>query len=359
MSLRNVFNSAWVFSAKELLVGIVIFILTFSLVYLSRDYRVSKENSVIFAENQVLFIQNRSSVQELPQLLAALDVQLEEDELLWAAEILRWRTIREGRYVFSGSYSYDALLSKLSRGEQTEMNVVIAPGLWEEVFISRISSQLRFSEDELRAAMNDSLFLADLDLRREHIFGRMLPNTYRMFWTTSPEQFIRRMLREFDRAVTQPYASRMTEMRRSVDEIVTMASIIEWEASIASEKPTISGLYWNRINRRWRMQADPTVNFALGERRRLVFADYNVDHPYNTYRIWGLPPGPITNPSITSIRAALYPESHNYMYMVATPQGHHAFSRTYEEHRQRSREWTNWLREQRRIGRMREQGLID
>lgn len=346
-------------SLKEIVWAIGAFLLVFGSIYFSREQRVQADHAIVVSDPQILFIHERTQVAALPQLLAPLAVSFKEEELLWAAEILRWRTLREGRYVLHGSYSYMEFLSKLARGEQTEMNVTIAPGQWEEVFITRVAAQLRFTDDDLRNAMNDSTLLADLGISREHIFGRMLPNTYRMFWTTTPEQFLRRMVREFDRAVTIPYQDRMTEMRRSVNDIVTMASIIEWESGFAEEKPKISGLYWNRIQRRWRLQADPTVNFALGERRRLVFEDYRIDHPYNTYQIWGLPPGPITNPSLASIRAALFPESHNYMYMVATPQGHHAFSRTYEEHQRRSREWTNWLREQRRIARMREQGLID
>lgn len=354
-TIKSFYHLNW----QELLIGVSVFLLSFLLIFTSRYSRIHAGDAIIAEEPQVLLVYERSHLTDLPELLTGLELEFSENELLWVGNILRWRTVREGRYVFSGSYSYDEFLSVLARGIQTEQNVVIPPGVWQDAFYARVAGQLKFDEKELREAFTDTTFIEELGLEPHLLFGRMLPDTYRMYWTTSPRQFIRRILREFDAAVTNRYAERMEELNRSVDEIVTLASIIEWEARIADEKTTISGLYWNRLNRRWRLQADPTVNFALGERRRLIFADYNYEHPYNTYRHFGLPPGPITNPSHSAIYAALYPESHNYMYMVATPDGTHGFSRTYEEHQRKSREWTDWLREQRRIGRMRDQGLID
>lgn len=346
-------------SLKEWAIGSGVLLFAFLLIFLSRSTRVTADGAITTQIPQVLLVHERSRITDLPDLLDGMAISFNEEELLWAGEILRWRTVREGRYVFDGSYSYDEFLSILARGLQTETNVTIPPGVWQETFYTRIADQMQFDADDLKSVFQDSTFLAEVGIAEKHIFGRMLPNTYRMFWTSSPQQFVRRILREFDRAVTQPYSERAEELNRSIDEIVTLASIVEWEARLDDEKSRIAGLYWNRLNRRWRLQADPTVNYALGERRRLIFADYEYSHPYNTYRIFGLPPGAITNPSLSSIRATLYPESHNYMYMVATPQGTHGFSRTYEEHQRKSREWTNWLREQRRIGRMRQEGLID
>ena len=100
------------------------------------------------------------------------------------------------------------------------------------------------------------------------------------------------------------------------------------------------------MNRGMRLQADPTVSYALGRRGRLSVRDYRFEHPYNTYRINGLPPGPITNPAISSIRAVLAPEEHDYLFMVARPDGYHNFSRTFAQHQRYVAEWRRWLREQ-------------
>lgn len=245
--------------------------------------------------------------------------------------------------------TYGNFFTKLSFGLQDPMRVVIGGGLERDRFILRVAGNFRFSADELSYAMSDSTLLMDLGVENNQLIGRLLPNTYEMYWTTSPEQFLRRMMQEFDRAVTQPYASRADELGLTLDQVTTLASIIEWEVRHVDEKPRVSGLYWNRLNRRMLLQADPTVAYAIGERRRLLFSDYRVDHPYNTYRIRGLPPGPINNPRLTSIQAALYPEEHNYLFMVATPEGYHAFTTNYQDHLRESRKWTNWLREQREI----------
>jgi len=135
------------------------------------------------------------------------------------------------------------------------------------------------------------------------------------------------------------------------DETIRMAGIIEWETSHIEEKPTISGVYHNRIRDGWRLDADPTVQYAVmlreGDKRRLLFRDYDIQHPYNTYRRRGLPPGPITNPSASSVRAALTPEEHRYYFFVARGDGTHIFSRTLSEHRRRANEYYRLMRERR------------
>jgi UPF0755 protein len=182
----------------------------------------------------------------------------------------------------------------------------------------------------------------------------MLPDTYLTYWTRSPKEIVNQILREFDKRVIDQHEGRFQELDYTPDEIVTLASIVEWEAKISEEKPVISGLYWNRLNRGMLLQADPTVNYALGERRRLLFEDYEFDHPFNTYVNKGLPPGPITNPSLSTIEATLYPQDHDYLYMVANPEGGHVFTKTFREHQRESEKWRIWLREQYRIKRQQE-----
>ena len=113
---------------------------------------------------------------------------------------------------------------------------------------------------------------------------------------------------------------------------MTLASIIEGEGPAKEDLLEISSVYHNRLNRGMRLQADPSVVFALGRRRRLLNRDYATDSPFNTYRVFGLPPSPIGNPSSSSIEAALYPDSTDFLYFVAQPDGRHRFSTSYEEH---------------------------
>ncbi len=334
---------------KEWGIAALVLLLSFLLVYVSRTWRLEGDSAITAPPGTVLLIHETIGLDELAALMEEHGFDFNPDELRWASGILGWRRFNQGRYEFSDPVGYPDFFSKLALGLQDPMMIRIPPGASKEALKQRIAAQMQFEADELAEAMRDTSLLNRHGIEAHQLYGRILPDSYEVFWTSSPHRLIERLLSEFDARVTQPYAARMQELGRSVDEITTLASIIEWEARFDDEKPAISGLYWNRLNRRWRLQADPTVNYAKGERSRLVFADYRIDHPYNTYWIHGLPPGPINNPSLSSIRAALFPEDHNYMYMVATPDGRHAFSRTYAEHRRKSREWTDWLREQRRI----------
>lgn len=347
-------NSLPYITKREAAVGAGVFVIAFILVFSIRNYRINYSNAVSSETVQILLLPERTPLTELPALLDSLDVNYNPDHLKWTGNLLNWRSLSDGRYEIRDGFSNKEFLRKLAFGLQDPLNVLIPSGSNEDMFTSRISRQLRFEADDLLTAMKDSTLLDSLGIDEVNLFGRMLPNTYQMYWTSTPEQFLGRMLAEFERTVITPHQERFEELEYTVDEIVTMASIIEWEANVDDEKPIVSGLYWNRLNQNWRLQADPTVNYALGERSRLLYSDYRVDHPYNTYRIHGLPPGPITNPSYSSINAALYPDEHDYMFMVASPEGGHAFTRTFSEHRRKSREWTSWLREQHRIRELRE-----
>lgn len=348
------FSEITALSLRDYVVGIVIFTAACLFSYFYRDARLNNASGITGHAGAVVFLHEQEDLDGLTALLHETGIGFDEPRFRWAAKIFSWRSFHPGRYDLTGEQSYENVLRVFGNGLQAPGNVTIHTGQWEERFIQRISGQMRFTEEELHAALRDTAMLEKHNLQQHQVLGRMLPNTYEMYWTITAEQFVDRMLTEFDRAAVQPYADRYEELRMSVDQITTMASIIEWEARYDHEKPTISGLYWNRLNNRWRLQADPTVSYAIGERRRLFNRDYQFDHPYNTYRIYGLPPGPINNPALSSIKAALFPEDHDYFFMVATPEGVHTFTRTYADHRRESRKWQQYIREQTAIRQQRE-----
>lgn len=339
---------------EDIILGISVFFMVFLVVFLSRLTRLEASDSILIEDSATLLLPEDGNLIDLFDELEMVGVTIDSSEYFWAKNLFGLDSYISGRYVFSGSQSYRDFFFKLNRGLQDPMMVTIPSGQFQDRFVDRVSSRFRFTEDELKQAMTDSLFLGEFGVRVDQIMGRMIPNTYEMYWTISAEQFLRRMFTEFDKAVTEPYFNRAQELGLTLDEVTTLASIIEWEVRHVDEKPKVSGLYWNRLNRRMRLQADPTVAYAIGERRRLLFSDYRVNHPYNTYRVLGLPPGPLNNPQLTSIEAALFPEKHNYLFMVATPQGYHAFTTNYQDHLRESRKWTTWLREQREIRALRE-----
>lgn len=343
------------FSFKEFVALILVFLFVALITYSSRSMRLFSSEAIKVSEPVDLFLYERTGLVDLADLMDSLAIDFDRDELNWAGQTLRWRVYSPGRYHIGENISYSEFLSKLARGLQDPVRVTILPGIDMDRLSRNLSLQLRADSLSFRSIFSDSSTVAiELGLTAEELFSRMLPNTYEYFWTSDPEQIIRRVYREFNTALAGNFREEIEANSLSLDEIIILASIVEWEARVNEEKPRISGLYLNRLERGMMLQADPTVVYALGERRRLLFADYEFDHPYNTYLIRGLPPGPITNPALSSIRAVLYPEEHEYLFMVATPEGSHRFSRTFQEHQAASEEWRRWLREQVRIGRARE-----
>jgi UPF0755 protein len=347
-------NRFILFSGDEFIFGILVLLATIFFVAESRWSRLYNSQAVSTDKPVQIYLEESTALDDLAQILADSSLIENKKELQWAAGIFGWKRFQQGHYLVDKAFSYDIFLSKLARGMQDPVSVTILPGRTKADIVAKVANQLKFDSLAFHQAIEDSAFLARQNLDAKDVIGRLFPNTYSVYWTTSPQSFFKRILGEFNKSVIKSHQKQIEQLGRSVDEIVTLASIIEWEARNNEEKRAISGLYWNRLNRGMRLQADPTVNFAVGERRRLLYEDYQVDHPYNTYQYRGLPPGPITNPNLASIRAALYPEEHEYLYMVATPKGEHAFSKTFEEHKQKSAKWREWLQEQYRIKRMNE-----
>ncbi|HKK46880.1 MAG TPA: endolytic transglycosylase MltG [Balneolaceae bacterium] len=342
------------FSTDELILGLLLCFLTAFLVAESRWSRLNNHQAISSRHPVNIYLDHPTDLKELTDVLADSDLITSKPEFRWAANLLGWHKFPEGHYLVDHGYTYDDFLSKLAKGIQDPVSVTILPGRTKGEIISSIAHQLEFDSLSLAKTLQDSEFLASNNLTPKDVIGRLYPNTYSLYWTSSPKAIFKRILQEFHKAVISANKQRFKKIHKSVDDIVTMASIIEWEAKVDSEKATISGLYWNRLNKGMRLQADPTINYVIGERRRLLYEDYKIKDPYNTYLHRGLPPGPITNPSLSSINAALYPENNNYLYMVASPDGSHAFSKTFEEHKRKSEKWRKWLQKQYRLKRQHE-----
>lgn len=337
---------------RELLAALLIFLLGFVVVFGVRYSRLYSDEAIKTSESVEILVHERIGLQELYRTLDSLQVNVDYDNLMWAGNLLGWRSFRPGRYEINSNISFPLLLSNMARGIQDPGNVVVHSGVDASILSGRLAQQLQADSLLFAEQFNDSSDIAlELGLTGDELFSRMLPNTYQLYWTSSPEAVVRRIYREFEEKVKIGLSDEIAQSSFTLDELITLASIVEWEARDAEEKARISGLYQNRLKRNMRLQADPTVIYALGERRRLLYEDYSFEHPYNTYLNAGLPPGPITNPDLRSIRAVLNPEEHDYLFMVATPEGSHDFNETFEEHREASENWRRWIREQYRIKR--------
>jgi len=301
-----------------------------------------------------LYLDQDMNGEELAEWLRSEDIGIRNDEFRWAQQRFRWSNYTAGHYRFDEEVSYNKLFSTLSNGLQDPIRLTLLPGQSKDQIIESISSSFRFDSTALAQSLEDSSFLAKSQADTQDVLGRLYPATYQFYWTSSSKQVVERLLTTFEKKITPEMRSRLDEIDYSLQEILTLASIVEWEAKEDSEKSRISGLYWNRLRKGMKLQADPTVIYALGEHRRLTYKDYKIEHPYNTYLHACLPPGPVTNPSLSSIKAALFPEDNDYLYMVASPEGTHNFSTNYKEHQRKSAEWRRWIEKQYRIKRQRE-----
>lgn len=328
---------------------LIVTVLLFSIVFSSRYHRLYQSDAIRFPDPVEFEIRESTNVNDFLPRLEETSARFDRDELLWASSLLGWRRIQPGYYHFSQNVSYEEILSRLALGLQDHKRISIPSGSRPGQLAAYLGNTMMADSAAFNSIFSDSSEIArERGLSGSELFARMLPDQYDLYWTWRPEQVVRRLLDEFDQRI-EPYQSSNQESTFTLNERITLASIVEWEAGSHDEKPMISGLYLNRLERGMRLQADPTILFALGEHRRLYFEDYRMDHPYNTYRNNGLPPGPITNPDIHSLRAAFDPEQHDYLYMVATPEGNHRFTRTFQEHQDASRDWRRWLEEQYRI----------
>jgi UPF0755 protein len=270
------------------------------------------------------------------------------------AKVTGWhRQIKPGHYMIRSETSNYHLLDRLRKGLQDPVRVTIPPGSRPGVVAAVLQRDLDIDSTVFRHAMEDDSLLLSLGTDAEHIFAYVMPETFEFFWGTSSGQVLTRLKRAYDGYFTNERLARAEALNLTIDDVLTLASIVEWEARLNEERPTIAGVYLNRLRIKMPLQADPTVQFALmqlegGRMRRLLFEDYRVQHPYNTYLYYGLPPGPITNPSPASVDAVLSNEHHDYLYFVADGSGGHAFSRTLGEHNRAAQSYRRLMRQRRR-----------
>jgi UPF0755 protein len=196
-----------------------------------------------------------------------------------------------------------------------------------------LENKLGIDPHEFEIACKNKLLLWKWGIDGDSFEGYLFPETYRFSEDESSQEIINRMVEEYKNHFIDEFKDRMNKLNMSEKEVITLASIIEGEAIYNTERPVISGVYHNRLEKGMRLQADPTIQYIVDDGpRRLLNKDLKIKSPYNTYLNYGLPPGPINNPGFESIKAALYPANTEFLYFVAKGDGYHTFSRTQKEH---------------------------
>jgi UPF0755 protein len=257
------------------------------------------------------------------------------------------RTLKVGMYLFPRGASNVAILEDIAEGRSRILITVAIPEGWRmERSAIRFSQQLGIDSQRFIELCDRESFARSLGVEASSLEGYLMPDTYKFLWQPDEQDIIARMVEEFKRFYVDSLRTRREAMKLSLNEVVTLASIVEAETQLDEERPIIAGVYFNRLKKRMRLEADPTVEYAIPDGpRRLSYSDLRFDSPYNTYQNYGLPPGPISSPGRKSILAVLYPEKHSYLYFVANGSGGHTFSRTYSEHRKAVRAYRRMKRD--------------
>jgi UPF0755 protein len=251
------------------------------------------------------------------------------------------RGIRAGSYSFEPGASWSSLLEDLVTGRVLTVAVTVPEGFTLTQMAGRFTGVTGLPEDSILTILRDESMADDRGLPGPGLEGYLFPDTYRFAEGTRLEQVVDAMVRRYRDMWTPRRQSRREELGLTEAEVVTLASIVQAEARVVDEMPTIAAVYHNRLRLGWPLQADPTVLYALGGHRpRLLYAamDSVANHPYNTYTHAGLPPGAIGAPGEAALEATLFPLDVDFLFFVARADGSHVFTRTLAEHNRAVRE---------------------
>ena len=236
------------------------------------------------------------------------------------------RGIKAGTYQLRRNASWGSVLDALRSGKGIVYFVTIPEGFSLNQIEPLLASRLNLPIDSVRAATRDSATLVRLDVPTPTLEGYLFPDTYIFSAGTTARTAVATMVKRFEQVWRPEWTARLDTLHLSRHDVMALAAIVEKEARLAPERPVIAAVYLNRLKHGMLLQADPTVQYALGKHvARVFYKDLAVDSPYNTYRYKGLPPGPIASPGKSAIEAALYPANVPYEYFVAFPDGHHEF----------------------------------
>ncbi|MFO8145778.1 MAG: endolytic transglycosylase MltG [Gillisia sp.] len=265
------------------------------------------------------------------------------------------QNVRAGRYIIEKNMNNNQIVNVLRSGNKP-VRVVYNNQERLENLAGRVSTQIEADSSSILKLMKDEAFLKQNNFNAETALAMYIPNQYEFFWNTSAEGFRDRMLKEYNRFWTPERLSKAAEINLTPNEVTVIASIVQKETAKVDERAKVAGVYMNRYKNGWKLDADPTVIFAIKKKsqnfdtviKRVLYKDLTIDSPYNTYLYKELPPGPIAMPDISSIDAVLNYENHKYFFFVADVEnfGYHKFAENLAQHNRNKQAYVRWINKQ-------------
>lgn len=317
------------------------------IVFISFYKRIFSENVVLTGD---LYIKSTDTMDELKKNISSF---LENGESFdWVAKQKKFTNPKPGRYLLRKGMSNNDLVDLLRSGNQTPVKVTFNNQDTLEKFAKRISEQIEADSTQIIQAITNKTFLEKHHLNKKTVLGIFVPNRYEFYWTTSPENFRDRMLQEYHRFWNTHRLEKAQKLNLTQKDVITLASIVQKETAQISERPIVAGLYLNRLQKGWPLQADPTIIYCIREIKgqdfvvkRVLTTDLEIKSPFNTYKNRGLPPNLIAMPDRSAIDAVLNPAKHKYFYMCANTEkpGFHTFAKTLTQHNRNAAKYHRWM----------------
>lgn len=293
--------------------------------------------SNVSGNKDYLYIKTGSGFDDVYASLKSENMLKNPESFLYAAENMDYKSkVKPGRYRLSKGMGNRALINMLKAGNQEPVKISFQNVRLKYTLAGMVSKKLETDSASIAALLDSAAFVQKYGFTTENVFTMFIPNSYEVYWNSSAEKFIERMYDEYVKFWNAERKEKAAKINMTPAEVSILASIVDGEALNDSEMPRIAGLYMNRLQKGMKLEADPTVIFANNDFsiRRVLNKHLRVNSPYNTYLNTGLPPGPISMPSINAIDAVLSYEKHNYIYMCAKEDfsGYHNYASTLSEH---------------------------
>jgi UPF0755 protein len=325
-------------------------LLIFGLILLQQIF----SDNTKFTENEVyVHIPTGASYEDVKKIIMPLVKDISHFGIV--AEKRNYpENVKPGRFLFTKGMNSFELVQSVRLNVPVDLAFNNQERL--EDFAGRISSQIEADSLSLLTSVKDSIFLKENGFTDKNVLVMFIPNTYQFYWNTSADKFRDKMIKEYRKFWTKERIEKAKQQGLNPIEATILASIVHKESVKKDERPRIAGVYLNRLKLGMPLQADPTVIYAIKKKsnnftqviKRVFYNDLFLNSPYNTYKVVGLPPGPIAMPDITAIEAVLHPESHKFIYFCASVDrfGYHEFAATLPEHDLNAKKYSDWINSQ-------------
>lgn len=305
-------------------------------------YRTFGPNTKAFGDSKFFYVRTGSTYSNVLDGLEQQEIIRNRSSFDWVSRELGYpQHVKAGKYKINRGMSNFEIVKLLRSGRQTPVTLTITKLRTKKDFIHKICTSLEADSATLLALISDQVYLRQFNVDTNTVMCAILPNSFQFYWNTSAENAFKKIEAGREEFWTDAHKESARHLGLTINQVTILASIVEEESNKNDEKPLISSVYLNRFRKGMRLQADPTVKFALQDfgLRRIREVHLQFDSPYNTYRNEGLPPGPICTPSIKTLEAVLNTPETDYLYFCAKWDfsGYHAFAANYADHMKNAR----------------------